>query len=203
MKDQDTYLTRVGLKSLGFDPGPLDGDFGPKTLAALNAWKASLGLGIGIAQRLVEFARKEVGIRETSKNQGPGIEKYWSATSYPKGYQNREPYCAAAAAWLVKQACAGQAHSFSLPTTPLAYGFEKWAANNSGRGIAIVSRNAARSGDIFTLSAASHVGIIESVSGSTATTLEANTDGSGSREGDGFYRKTRNISGFRKVIRIV
>jgi hypothetical protein len=58
-------------------------------------------------------------------------------------------------------------------------------------------------GDIFTLSAASHVGIIKSVGKTTVVTIEGNTDGSGSREGDGVYERTRTIVSLRKVISIV
>lgn len=203
MRDKDTYLIQAGLKSLGFDPGPLDGDFGPKTKRAMDAWHESLNTPSDLSQRIVAVAANEVGIRETSKNQGPGIAKYWSATSYLDGYKNREPYCAACVCWIVKQACADQSHSFSLPTSAVAYDFERWAKNNAGNGVALVEPEQARAGDIFTLSAASHVGIVESVHGDTATTLEGNTDGSGSREGDGYYRRTRNLTSFRKVIRIL
>ena len=42
MKDKTTYLVQVALKDLGFDPGPLDGDRGPRTNAAQAEWEASL-----------------------------------------------------------------------------------------------------------------------------------------------------------------
>jgi peptidoglycan L-alanyl-D-glutamate endopeptidase CwlK len=34
------HAAQIGLKSLGFDPGPLDGFDGPRTQAALMRWKA-------------------------------------------------------------------------------------------------------------------------------------------------------------------
>ena len=49
-------------------------------------------------QMLIAVAKEQanLGIRETSNNQGPGIQKYWPATSYGiAGYHNREPWCAA------------------------------------------------------------------------------------------------------------
>ena len=49
-----------GLASLGFDPGPADGVFGPRTRKAIAAWQASLGgastgyLHAGAAETLLE-----------------------------------------------------------------------------------------------------------------------------------------------------
>ncbi|MHB8872709.1 MAG: peptidoglycan-binding protein [Myxococcaceae bacterium] len=34
------------LKNAGFNPGPVDGDFGPKTLAAVKAFQRSKGIGV-------------------------------------------------------------------------------------------------------------------------------------------------------------
>lgn len=198
---------QVGLKQLGFDPGLPDGDEGPHTRAAFAAWEASIAgdsnTTESIAARLVEIAKTQVGIREVTKNQGPGIEKFWTATSYKDGFKNREPYCAAFVCWLVHEACKNQAIPFSLPTSPVAYDFEKWGAANSNKGVSVLSNSASlKAGDIFTLATASHVGLIKSVGKSTVTTIEGNTDGSGSREGDGVYERTRAIVSLRKIIRI-
>ena len=44
---------------------------------------------------IVAIAAAQLGVHETSANQGPGLEKCWTATSYgPDGYKNREPWCA-------------------------------------------------------------------------------------------------------------
>ena len=206
MKDKKTYLIQVGLKALGFDPGILDGDEGKDTRAAYAAWEASLTpavTGTTIAEKAVAIALGQVGVRETSKNQGPGLEKFWTATSYAAGYANREPYCAAFICWVISEAVKGSTFAFALPKSALAYDFEKWGVANTGKGVSVIAKGAPlKPGDIFTLSAASHVGMVKSVSGSTVTTIEGNTDGSGSREGDGVYQRTRDASGFRKVIRI-
>lgn len=42
-EDQATDIQRR-LKELGFDPGPLDGDIGPRTLNAIRAYQNSIGL---------------------------------------------------------------------------------------------------------------------------------------------------------------
>lgn len=204
MEDKRVYLMQVGLKSLGFDPGGLDGDEGPKTRAAYAAWESSLYPNGTVAKRIVEIARTQVGIREETKNRGEGIAKYWTATSYLAGYTNREPYCAAFICWLVKEATKDTDIKFSLPKSPVAYDFEKWGAANTGKGVNMFSNSTMpKAGDIFTLRTASHVGLVVKATASTITTIEANTDGSGSREGDGVYERTRPISSVRKFVRIL
>lgn len=198
-------LVQEAMAKRGHYTGALDNDFGPLSKAALAKCQAdikgSIQSVVSIAERVVAAAKTQIGIRETSKNQGPGISKYWTATTYPTGYANREPYCAAFVCWVVKEAVGNGRVTFSLPRSPVAYDAEKWARANAGKGIAFADKP--KPGDIFTLAAASHVGIVESVSGSTIYTIEGNTDGSGSREGDGVYRRTRSILGVRKFIRIL
>jgi hypothetical protein len=45
-----------------------------------------------------------------------------------------------------------------------------------------------------------HVGFIEKIDGGSATTIEGNTNGGGSREGDGVYRKIRRLSQMHKIV---
>lgn len=208
MKDKRVYLLQVGLKQLGFYNDVCDGDEGPMTRAAITSWESTLSgaavAGNSIASRIVEIAATQLGIREVTKNQGLGIEKYWTATTYPGGFKNREPYCAAFVCWTVREAVGDTKAAFSLPESPVAYDFEKWGISNSKKGVTVLSRDATlKPGDIFTLAAASHVGIIKSVGKSTVVTIEGNTDGSGSREGDGVYERSRTIASLRKVIRII
>jgi peptidoglycan hydrolase-like protein with peptidoglycan-binding domain len=209
--DAKAFLIQTGLKALGFDFGPppakyglIDGDLGPKTLAAIAAFEADCSGSNKFGKVLVEAAGQEVGIRETSKNLGPGIAKYWKATSYPGGYANSEPYCAAFICWLffvAARAIGAGSVRFTLPTSPVAYDFETWAKANHGKGVSFVSNP--QPGDVFTLARASHVGLVVGVTGDVIETIEGNTDGSGSREGDGVYRRTRPISSVRKFIRAV
>jgi hypothetical protein len=55
-------------------------------------------------QTIIDVALTQIGVRETSNNQGPGIEKYWPATSYPEGYTDRAPWCAAFGCWVLREA---------------------------------------------------------------------------------------------------
>jgi peptidoglycan hydrolase-like protein with peptidoglycan-binding domain len=215
--DTKTFLIQTGLDFLGFPFGPgelygkLDGDAGPKTQAAIDAFEDSrklhilaVGSGAGgtIAARLVGVATRQLilNIRETSKNQGPELAKFWTATSYLDGYRDRQPYCAAFVCWCVREAVTGTAIAFSLPQSPVAYDFERWAAANADKGVSM--HDTPKPGDIFTLATASHCGIVVSVEGSTIITIEGNTDATGGREGDGVYKRSRSISSIRHFIRI-
>lgn len=196
-------LAQERLGALGFDPGPVDGILGKQTDTALASYIITRpAIVVSFENTLIALAQIEVAknIRETSKNQGAEIEKYWTATSYPKGFVNREPYCAAFLCWLVKVAFQSKVISFTLPTSPVAYDFEKWAKSNSKKGVGVFSEP--KAGDIFTLATASHCGLVESVRGDSVVTIEANTNEAGSREGDGVYRKTRKISTVSQFIRI-
>ena len=215
--DARTFLIQTGLKSLGYDFGPhssakygkIDGDPGPKTEAAILAFEAAQSHKPDAPQgafglSLVSLAGLELvkGIREVTKNNGPEIAKYWTATSYgPAGYKNREPYCAAFISWLFMTVAAGRKVPFSLPNTAGAYAFEEWCRDNAGKGVGFVTKP--QPGDVFTLEAVSHVGLVVGVDGSKIVTIEANTDGSGSREGDGVYKRSRSISSVRKFIRAI
>jgi len=209
MKDPDIYLQQVGLKSLGFDPGPLDGDPGPKTAAARAAWEASMltDRPDSIAARIVQLARADLAIRETEgKNQGPGIAKFWPATNYPKGYENREPYCAAAVCYWIKAAAGTLPVPFDLPRTARAFGFVEWAEKQAGRKVEPIGKGATlQPGDLLVFEF-SHIGIVEArcpAGKTTVQTIEANTSPtSGNNEGGGVFRRDRSRNLIRSVIRI-
>lgn len=156
---------------------------------------------------IAKIALGEHWVRESTKNRGEGIQKYWGATSYKDGYDNREPYCAAFVAWVVREAFAEaglkETPGFRLPKTPRAWGFEHWSesqdftTNTKKKPHGDIER-----GDliIFTFS---HIGIAlgrPDKNGRFAT-IEANTDGEGTREGDGVYEKIRHTDLVRSRIR--
>lgn len=56
-----------------------------------------------IRKKFIDIARRDVGKREQSHNRAPWIKKLWSATNYPDGMDNREPYCAAGMAYDLRE----------------------------------------------------------------------------------------------------
>lgn len=165
---------------------------------------------------LLRLAHTEasLGIRETSKNQGPGIQKYWTATSYLNGYGDRQPYCAAFACWLVKQASleAGLESGQPLPRSAAVNEWPKWAAKQEDWDVLNPSETRVRAGDFVCFDfngrdepGGTHIGLAvgnESGDG-TFPAVEANTNAAGSREGDGVYHKTRSRKGVFSIIRWV
>lgn len=162
-----------------------------------------------LAEAIAEAAESQLGIRETDgKNRGPGIEKYWAATSYKAGYQNREPWCAAFVCWCIMTAIARLAivPTFKRPTTAQAFGFEPWATYSDADNVKLVPTTGdIRRGDIIVFSF-SHVEIATKDTPKGVNLVECvggNTNDAGSREGDGVYRKQRHRRSFRAVVRIL
>lgn len=162
-----------------------------------------------LSERLVMNALSQDWVRETSKNHGEGIEKYWEATDYPGGYVNREPYCAAGICWAFREAMREcgikEAKTFKRPATARAYGFEEWAKaqDNSVMTKRWPGRDVHR-GDILVFSF-SHVGIATGPADAhgIVPTIEFNTGGAEtSNEGDGVARKHRKVALIRSRLRL-
>lgn len=141
------------------------------------------------ANDILTIARGEIGYREGHNNDS----KYGAAYG-----MNFNPWCVMFIWWCFQRANAGK----------LFYGGNRTALcstlYNYHKGVGqSVSLSALRAGDIvfFDFSgrktATNHVGIVESVTGSTVTTIEGNTSsGSGGSQsnGDGVYRRQRRTS---------
>lgn len=147
---------------------------------------------------LVKIATGELGTRETSRNRAPGIAKYWTATDYPDGMENREPWCAAFVAWCVATYLGFDAKRPKSAAVrlwvPAALKLE-WRVFGPRDGLYFP-----QAGDIvvFTFS---HIGIVENFDGSHVATIEGNTDDGGSREGLEVAHRTRGLSICRSFIR--
>jgi hypothetical protein len=156
-----------------------------------------------LAQKLVELAKKEIGVEEVSgTNCGKRVNEYKSATLLdPKqGW----PWCAAFICWLMREAMKDSTYTFKRPTTASAWGFEEWAAKeNSKVQLKKPHKDNIKPGDIvmFTFS---HIGLaISEPEDGYIDTIEGNTDGQGSREGGAVLKKKRKLSSIRSVIRLV
>jgi len=164
--------------------------------------------------KLIEIALRDNGQKETSRNHGPAIEKYWPATTYgPAGYLNREPYCSAAVCYWVRE-------WLNLPEVLAAFGFteekaERWRCRSAlaydwidwakQRNLKILSDSPSErlhTGDIVVYDF-SHVGIVINDSRTRILTMEANTGPLPGNEGDGIYRKDRPKEVARCFIRLL
>jgi hypothetical protein len=160
-----------------------------------------------LRNKLVELAKAELGknITETSKNQGPEIEKYWSATWYKDGYKNREPYCAAFICWLFQQGMKDNKFTFENPQTPSAFGFEGWCLKQD-RSVLLKRSGKISKGDLVIFNF-SHIGIaIADEKDGLIVCIEANTSATSTgnqRDGGGVYQKTRKRSLIRSFVKIM
>jgi len=168
------------------------------------------------ADLFLEIARRDLGKTEESRNRAPWIAKFWPSTSYGmEAYQKREPYCAAAvASWLnlLGRELAEKGlfrSSFGMTLKQ----FERWRCKSArafdwrdwarSKGLQVLPETAtAMKGDIIVFDF-SHIALIEKDLGKRGfTTVEANTNVEGSREGDGCWAKTRARSLAQVIIRL-
>jgi hypothetical protein len=213
----------------------VDGEFGPETEAATRAFQKRAGLVVdgevgdatrnaashfatvtttkvphSFADLLVRIAASQIGTHETSNNQGPGIEKYWRATSYPHGYADRQPWCAAFQCWVVsvamtdKQLCPP---GLIEDTRPKLAGAWAWADEWMPARYPLVSmpdyrRSAPRAGDIVVYTF-HHIGLVESCDAQRGAfrAIEGNTNADGSREGKEVLIHPRRFADIRNIIR--
>ena len=208
--DFGKITTSAVAKSLGCEPTikaiqkvvgvEEDGEIGPITLSAILD-KFQLRIS-DIQNKLISIARSQLFVRETSKNHGPGIEKFWDATNYKEGYVNREPYCAAGICWVIKES--NIFDEKDRPKTAAAFGYESWGDDLPKKVKVTRKPKSVKRGDlvIFTFS---HIGLATSDSDKNGKfdSIEFNTNEAGSREGDGCYEKSRNISSLRSSITIL
>lgn len=155
-------------------------------LTARAAWKQHVPV-TEIEQRLllVGIAARELGVREqTGQNDGLRVEEYLATVSLRKG----QPWCAAFVSWVYKQA------GYSKPRTgwsPALFPSSRLAGSAlPGDLLAVYFPKLKRIG---------HVGIIVKMDGEWCSSIEGNTNGQGSREGDGVYIKRRHAKTIYRI----
>lgn len=167
-----------------------------------------------LRKKLVAIARRDVNKVEDTKNQSPWIKKLWPATSYPEGYANREPYCAAGVAYCVREWVKDPDVAKALKMTPeeaerkrcksaAAFGWSEWAKD---KGVRVLPKNCIlHLGDLAVYSF-SHIEIVTDDDGTEKgpfTAIGFNTDASGSRDGQGCFEKPRSRAKVREFIRLM
>ena len=208
-------------QGLGEVCGPIDGIFGMRTDSATRQFQERHGLMVNgvvnaatrqAAERwtsngpeLVRIAEGELKVKETSKNQGPGIEKYWPATSYPSGYKEHQPWCAAFVAWCVREAGRREGWLVKDTARPRSAAVREWVPAALKLGWEVFGPRDGlrfpRAGDVvvFTFS---HIGIVTDFDGTWVKTIEGNTNAAGNREGKFVMRHQRVLGICRSFIRL-
>jgi len=166
-----------------------------------------------LRQKLVDIARKDVGKMEATRNQGEAMKRFWPATSYPEGYANRDPYCAAGVAYWVREWLKDPEVLAALGMTAktaeawrcksaAAFGWYDWAKKKGLLTMGDGMENTLHTGDLMVFDC-SHIGIVCTDKGSNVYTIEANTGPGGGRDGDGIFAKSRLRREARNFIRLL
>ena len=195
---------------LGAVCGSIDGLFGVRTDAATRQFQDRHGLMangvLNAATReaasrgaalpaIVAVAESQLGVKEASKNYGPKLAKYWEATNYADGMKNREPWCAAFAAWCVREA--GRAEGWlnkGETNRPRSAAVRDWVPAALKLGWKVFGPGHPvmfpAPGDIVIFKF-SHIGIVTGRTGYDVQTIEGNTGAQGEREGKFVMRRER------------
>lgn len=159
-------------------------------------------------QIIATVAARYLGVREKSTNWSPEIEKFWTATNYPDGADDRQPWCAAFCCFVLQQADReSESLRFSVPPRSAAVrDWVPWAQRKDVGGLVFTPTSklyTPQPGDVVEfLPHLSHIGIVERVEGKTVWTIEGNTDDSGGREGVKVARRPRALSYCGHFIRV-
>lgn len=122
------YQIQIGLSALGYDPGPLDGLSGPKTLAAMDAARA-VGLVPKAANAPADDlpwmaeGRKVIGLHEVRDNAKLAAWLYSDGARL--GDPKALPWCGDYAETCIKRALPGEPFTGNLASNP--YYARNWA----------------------------------------------------------------------------
>lgn len=207
--DQPTAaLVQIALKHLGFYQGSTKGLPGEQTDAAFARYLASLEAppvklatvsADVLREAFVAIARAEIGVREEGgNNRGRRVQVYQDAASYLPG--TGWAWCAAFVGFCFDELAEKYALPFATPEGAGAFWYEDWARQQR---LPVLAGGAkVLRGDLVIYSF-SHIGIATTDQAANGTFLcvEGNTNGEGSREGDGVYEKRRGKAQIRSIIR--
>lgn len=157
------------------------------------------------AEALLTKAHAEIGVKEERRNRGKRIDEYQAASWLDE--KDWDAWCATFIDWVIREAMKDvglkDTKTFKRPLTAAAFGFEKWSLDQGNE--TWLKKHPGRDiepGDIVIFDF-SHIGFATSAPDQNGyfTTIEGNTNGAGSREGDGVYAKRRHLSLVRSRIR--
>lgn len=137
------------------------------------------------AQRVIDLARTQIGVREHGRNRGPEIDGY--CRDVPWDPERADPWCAIFVSSMVKRAADELGIPVPIHLTAGVFTLDEKAPPS------MHTLNPAP-GCIFILSGHKHTGFVEDVREGNVFTVEGNTNPGGSAEGDGVYARTRRRS---------
>lgn len=145
--------------------------------------------------RAIEVARTQLFVREkTGHNDGREVEEYLQSVGLGKGYS----WCQAFVYWCYQQSA--DALHITNPVTHTAGVLYHWQHTHGEK----LEPSRAIAGDVFVMdfgNGEGHTGMISEVRYDVITTIEGNTNIDGSRNGNGVYERSRNLSTIKGVIR--
>jgi hypothetical protein len=183
--------------AFGRDLAP-DGQVGALTWGALFGDQAVPPAGepadAELPGRALAVAASQLGVQERplGSNRGPEVEQYQAAVGIEPG----QPWCAAFVYWCFEQAARqlGRAN----PVIKTGSVMQHWSRARR-QGLPVVRAEQARqephrlkAGMVFVMGTdrgAGHTGLVQRVFGGRLVTIEGNTNGGGSREGIGVFRR--------------
>jgi len=134
---------------------------------------------------IIRRATIELGVRErTGRNDGKKVEMYLASVGLKAG----NPYCAAFISWLYKMEGYAKPRSGWSPDLFPNARLARSALPGNVLGIYFPEKKRI-----------AHVGLIIKQEGDWVSSIEANTNVAGSREGDGVYKKLRHIRTIYKI----
>lgn len=171
---------------------------------------------LALRQKLVAIARQNEGKVESSRNQAAWIKPLWGATSFPGGFVERQPYCAAGMAWSLREwlklpevlkalgLTPATAEEWRCKSASCFKDTKSWSAWAKKNKLTVLGKNDTfHTGDLIIFSF-SHIEMyISDLPDGRYLAVGYNTDDAGSREGDGCFVKPRGREKIREVIRML
>lgn len=158
-------------------------------LLAMSGCTPASAATVAVNARLCvcDGAAADVGVREASgRNDGPEVERYLAHVGLGPGYA----WCAAFVSYHLDQCGVNNPRSAWSPAFA-SVADQVWTPRKASR--------SPRPGDVFSiyfpsLGRVGHVGLVAGLDGNYINTIEGNTSGPGSRDGDGVYARRRQLS---------
>jgi hypothetical protein len=155
-----------------------------------------------LARKTAEMASHDIGIRETGRNSGKRIKQYLATVGLKPG----QPYCIAAVCTWIKEAAAAGGVKQELLFSPSCLRFLDYAVKTH-HAFLPSELTPGMLPCVFIIDhgkGKGHAGLVIGIDeeGKALDTIEANTNPLGSREGDGVYARTRQLSEVVALVRI-